>query len=314
MYFCKKSLFICLFTILCLSYNYTAKGVILAKELETLTPPQFTETIANRIFWLEKVLRTKQEALENAPPGSVRIVRKKRTNQFYLRENKTDLQGKYIPRSQLKLASALCQKVYDQKIVLALQKEITYLKDFLENYQELNVTTACQKLPVIRYKAADPLTLTDAEYVEKWLAVQYRHKAFDPDTPPLFTENGKRVRSKSEVIIANALTNFNVPYRYEYPVVINRNINRSMKRDLVTFHPDFCCLNVKTRKEYIWEHFGKMDDPEYAKRAVEKIYLYNEHGYEIGKNLIVTMETSSCPMSGVLARDTVYTHFGCQNY
>ena len=224
------------------------------------------------------------------------------------------MQGKYIPRSQLKLAHALCQKVYDQKIVLALQKEITYLQDFLKNYEEKNASKAFLDLPVIRYKAADPLTLTDAEYVEKWLAVQYRHKAFNPDTPPLFTENGKRVRSKSEVIIANVLTIFNVPYRYEYPVVINRNINRSMKKDLVTFHPDFCCLNVKTRKVYFWEHFGKMDDVEYAKRAVEKIYLYNEHGYEIGKNLIVTMETSSCPMSAALARDTVYTHFGWQTY
>lgn len=277
----------------------------MAKELETLTPPQFKEAVAKRILWLEKVLRTKQEALENAPPGSVRISRKKRTNQFYLRENKTDLQGKYIPRSQLKLARALCQKVYDQKIVLALQKEITYLQDFLKNYEEKNASKAFLDLPVIRYKAADPLTLTDAEYVEKWLAIEYRHKAFNPDTPPLFTENGKRVRSKSEVIIANALTNFNVPYRYEYPVVINRNINRSMKKDLVTFHPDFCCLNVKTRKVYFWEHFGKMDDPEYAKQAVEKIYLYNEHGYEIGKNLIVTMETSSRPLSGYMVRDNV---------
>lgn len=277
----------------------------MAKELETLTPPQFTEAVANRILWLEKVLRTKQESLENAPPGSVRINRKKRTNQFYLRENKIDLQGKYIPRSQHNLARALCQKVYDQKIVVALQKEITYLKDFLKNYEELNVTNACLKLPVIRYKAVDPVTLSDAEYIEKWLAVQYRHKTIAPETPPLFTGNGECVRSKSEVIIADTLRGNDIPYRYEYPVVINRNINRSMKRDLVTFHPDFCCLNVRTRKEYFWEHFGKMDDVEYAKRAVEKIYLYNEHGYELGKNLIVTMETSACPMSGYMARDMV---------
>lgn len=305
MYFCPKALFICLFSNLYLSYKYTAKGVILAKELETLTPPQFKEAVAKRILWLERVLRIKQKFLENAPPGSVRISRKKRTNQFYLREDKTDLQGKYIPRSQLKLARALCQKVYDQKIVLALQKEITYLQDFLKNYEEKNASKAFLDLPVIRYKAAAPLTLTDAEYVEKWLAVQYRHKVIPPETPPLFTENGERVRSKSEVIIADTLKHNGVPYRYEYPVLINRNINKSMKKDLVTFHPDFCCLNVQTRKVYYWEHFGKMDDPEYAKQAVEKIYLYNEHGYEIGKNLIVTMETSSRPLSGYMVRDNV---------
>lgn len=82
----------------------------MAKEFECLMPPQFTESVARRIFWLEKVLGIKQKSLENAPPGSVRIVRKKRTNQFYLRENDSDLQGKYIPRSQGKIARALCQK------------------------------------------------------------------------------------------------------------------------------------------------------------------------------------------------------------
>ena len=69
----------------------------MAKEFECLMPPQFTESVAHRIFWLEKILGIKQKSLESAPPGSVRIVRKKRTNQFYLRENDSDLQGKYIP-------------------------------------------------------------------------------------------------------------------------------------------------------------------------------------------------------------------------
>ena len=203
----------------------------MAKEIECLMPPQFIEIIERRIFLLEKVLQTKQKSLENAPSGSVRIVRKKRTNQFYLRENDSDLQGKYIPRSQDKIARALCQKVYDKKIVPALQKEINYLQDFLKNYGEQNASKACLKLPVIRYKAADPLTLSDEEYVEKWLSVQYRHKAIDPETPPMFTENGERVRSKSEVIIADVLKHYDIPYRYEYPVVINKNINRSMKPD-----------------------------------------------------------------------------------
>lgn len=277
----------------------------MAKEFECLMPPQFTESVAHRIFWLEKILGIKQKSLENAPPGSVRIVRKKRTNQFYLRKNDSDLQRNYIPRSQGKIARALCQKVYDKRIVSALQKEITYLKDFLKNYEELNASKVCLNLPVIRYKAADPLTLSDAEYVEKWLSVPYQHKRIDPETPLLFTENGEQVRSKSEVIIADTLKNNHIPYRYEYPVLINRNINKFKKPDFVTFHPDFCCLNVRTRKEYFWEHFGKMDDIEYARQAVEKIFLYNEHGYKLGKNLIITMETSSCPMSGTLARDNV---------
>ena len=30
---------------------------------------------------------------------------------------------------------------------------------------------------------------------------------------------------------------------------------------------DFICLNLRTRQEFIWEHFGMMNDAEYASSA-----------------------------------------------
>ena len=59
----------------------------------------------------------------------------------------------------------------------------------------------------------------------------------------------------------------------------------------ITFHPDFLCLNVRTRQEFIWEHFGMMDSPDYLEKAIQKISVYNENKYYLGKNLIITMET-----------------------
>ena len=40
----------------------------------------------------------------------------------------------------------------------------------------------------------------------------------------------------------------------------------------------------------IWEHFGLMNDPDYRKRALEKIELYRKAGYVQHKNLICTWE------------------------
>ena len=44
--------------------------------------------------------------------------------------------------------------------------------------------------------------------------------------------------------------------------------------DFCHLHPDFYCLNLRTRQEFAWEHFGMMDDPDYASTTAEKLRLY----------------------------------------
>lgn len=70
-----------------------------------------------------------------------------------------------------------------------------------------------------------------------------------------------------------------------------------VNEDFCEFHPDFYCLNLRTRQEYVWEYFGMMDDPDYAGQAVQKLELYAANGYFPGKNLIITMESKSEPLS-----------------
>ena len=45
-------------------------------------------------------------------------------------------------------------------------------------------------------------------------------------------------------------------------------------------------------KEFIWEHFGLMDNPDYANRTASKLKVFNENKIFPGKNLIITMETA----------------------
>ena len=104
----------------------------------------------------------------------------------------------------------------------------------------------------------------------------------------LFTTKGERVRSKSEVLIADSLNRLGIPYRYEYPLKLKNGI---------TVHPDFLCLNVRTRQEFYWEHFGMMDNPEYTENAIHKLQQYSENNLHPGINLILTMETISNPLN-----------------
>ena len=101
------------------------------------------------------------------------------------------------------------------------------------------------------------------------------------------TKCGVKVKSKSELIIADNLYYNNIPYKYERP----------MKLKGIVVHPDFTILNTKTRREVIWEHFGMMDNPEYAQTAVRKKQDYNFEGYFEGDNLIITMETKNAQLN-----------------
>ena len=144
----------------------------------------------------------------------------------------------------------------------------------------------------------EPVTLSDEQYAEGWkkkvLQSAGEGMPFSEDSQKYYTANGECVRSKSEVIIADALLRNGVPYCYEVPLKLKR-IGDVGK---VTFHPDFLCLNVRTRGEFYWEHFGKMDDEDYKDNAVGKLNLYVENGFLPGRNLIITME------SGVESLDT----------
>ena len=271
-------------------------------------PAVFLPQIEARIAELEEVLKVKQFAVKKNPSGLVRIVRRGKTLLFYKRSSPSDAQGTYMPRSQEKLARALIQNDYDKKTIPAIEAEIKELKDFLKVYKEKSSDTVYKKLPSTRRQVVTPLILDDEAYAADWLKVEYRHKKFAEDAPQLFTDNNEQVRSKSEVIIANALKAAEVPYRYEFPLLVDRNAATNDDLYICQLHPDFYCLNLRTRQEFAWEHFGMMDDLDYATRATEKLELYAENGFFPGKNLIITMETSAKPLSSKLLKSVIKTY------
>lgn len=270
------------------------------KLKELLSPEQFIAPIHTRLTELEQAYKTKQLEVKRNPSGLIRIVKNHGQLQFYKRKSKSDLQGTYMPRSQNQLACKLIQADYDKKALTAIKAEITLLKSFLIKYQTNNTSHHFTTLPDTRQQIVTPLTLSDSQYAENWLSEKYPRKEIPQDIPKLFTDNKEQVRSKAEVLIANALKATGIPYRYEFPIKINLKAGDSSQVPVIqTFHPDFYCLNLRTREEYIWEHFGMMDDAEYSTRAAEKIILYQQNGYFPGKNLIITMETSKTKPSSI---------------
>ncbi len=156
-----------------------------------------------------------------------------------------------------------------------------------------------QSFHPLRQELIIPATLSDEQYAAAWLSQKYKGKSFAADLPTLLTSKGERVRSKSEMLIADTLARMGVPYRYEYPITLNDNGHT------FTMHPDFLCLNLRTRQEFIWEHFGMMDDADYSSKTVKKLRTYAQNGIYSGHNLIATSETAELPLNTQLLEKTI---------
>ena len=148
----------------------------------------------------------------------------------------------------------------------------------IEKFNKSSMTFRIGMLPTLeKYLKENNIkySISDYDYAMMWKNVDYQGKGVSDDAMELYSDAGERVRSKSEVIIANKLHNLGIAYRYEFPI-------KFMSGRIV--YPDFYCLNVRKRREIVYEHFGMMDDPEYANNAVKKIEEYQRNGYWLGKN------------------------------
>ncbi len=263
--------------------------------MEELSPNQLAFQIEKRLADLQKILAAKKKSYEKAPQGRIRISQNGGHPEYYLVTETGSLRGKYLPHSQETLARQLAQKDYDVRLIKQLQKEIDTLQNYLKHTGGGRaISELYDSFCPARRALITPVTLTDEQYAANWQEVSWAGGPFSPDTPLLLTARGERVRSKSEVIIADTLFRHKIPYRYEYPLQVHRT---SGSGDTLTLHPDFLCLNTRTRTELYWEHFGLMDDPDYSANAAGKLRLYTENGILSGRDLIITMETQREPLS-----------------
>lgn len=269
--------------------------------MEELSPNQLAPLLEKRLAELQNLLFTKKKSYEKAPQGRIRISQNGGHPEYYLVTERGSLRGKYLPHSQKTLARQLAQKDYDARLIKLLQKEISTLQNYMKQTSNGRaIPELYDSLCPARRSLITPAILTNEQYAARWLDVSWTGRPFAPDAPYICTAHGERVRSKSEVIIADTLFRYNIPYRYEFPLTLKRINPDDIRRDFgssVTLYPDFLCLNTRTRTEFYWEHFGLMDSTEYSNNAAGKLRLYTENGILAGRNLIITMETQTEPPS-----------------
>ncbi len=205
--------------------------------------------------------------------------------QYYYHKIGERGRGTYIRKDNISTARDIIMYNYNEKILKIARQWRRWISNTLSTIPKQTIadvyTSSKRRKPLIT-----PYEISDEEYVDKWLQVQYDSKPFSDGMPEIYTERGERVRSKSEKLIADKLYMLNIPYRYEQPLQL---------RGYGTVYPDFTILNTHNRREIIYEHFGMMDNEDYAKCAIKKINNYLAHGYRWGVNFIATFETQESP-------------------
>jgi hypothetical protein len=103
------------------------------------------------------------------------------------------------------------------------------------------------------------------------------------------TSRGLPVRSKSELIIAEALTNAKIHFEYEKPLVFSGQ----------TRYPDFTIEDEISGRTVYWEHLGMLDRADYRSGWQAKLAWYRangvlpvDEGEGSGGMLVTTTETS----------------------
>ena len=258
------------------------------------------ELVDERLKKLRKIVRSKEKALKKAPKGVLNIHSSNGRTQYYYKETSNDKKRMYIKENEKKLVKDLCQKEYDQKVLVTARQELKVLEKLQKTYQKTTCEELYGQLHIQRQSFVIPIEIPDDEYIQNWQEETYEGKGFPIGYPEYYTDKGERVRSKSEIIIANILNKYGVPYKYEHPLYL---------KEYLTMYPDFTVLNVCTRKEIYFEHFGMMDDPQYAEIAINKIETYAKNGIFIGDNLIATFESKQKPLNQKMVEMMIKKYF-----
>lgn len=253
----------------------------------TISISYLKEQLEQRQKELQKALTHIEQAHAIEPEGKLRIAMTKGTPQYYRITDTKDTIGEYIRKENGDLISLLAQKSYYAKTERSIKKELLEIEKLLSLWKN-PAETVYDALNDARKALISPLLVSDEIFRLQWQTEQYESDPYYPENKIYETKKGEMVRSKSEMMIADAYYELDIPYRYEAKLILQNGLYK---------FPDFTVLHKKTREIIYHEHFGILNQEEYRLKALQKIEMYQKAGIYLGKNLIITYETEETPFN-----------------
>ena len=241
------------------------------------------QAMTERFASLSVTIASLEKQLSSFPEGFISVKRINGHIYYYL--SKYNCQSRTLGENDSALIKLLVQKSYVTRALKAAKEEAEALQKALKKYPSTVAEDIYLKLSAGRKEFATPIFFTDEECARNWLSIPFTPKPFSKDAPEYYTAKGERVRSKSEVIIADRLFAKGIPYKYECPFLTRNGI----------IHPDYTILRLSDRKILYHEHCGKMGDHGYVSDMLDRVDLYAHENIYVGDRLFLTFESEDHP-------------------
>ena len=225
--------------------------------------------IRETILDIEAEIADAKKEMAGCPNTGLRLENRKGKTIFFEVKN-----GKRIVTNNQKKIDGIVRREYLKSKIEVLEHNERLLRRLLAGYLDANESLFLERMPKHLQK------LCVLGQTDDWANEEYKMSTYYADLKRHRTSRGLMVRSKSEVIIAEKLYEFDVPFRYEQLVKVGGSM----------YAPDFTVRNRRTGQEFYWEHFGLMNDEKYVKAWRLKLYEFEQAGISPWTNLITTYD------------------------
>lgn len=251
---------------------------------------EITKKVNERLEYLKLMEEDIETRLKKFPRGKLYVAPGTTPNayRYYIRKNPQDKLGEYLDKSKESLRDKLAYKKYYSILQQNVEEEIRKLERIQKLQVADSITETYRKLNPGVKKLINPISVDNSTLEKAWREIPYEGLEFDPsDETEYYSELKERMRSKSEVLIANEMLHNNIPYKYECPIT---------RKNGELLYPDFTILDIKRRRVVYWEHLGRMGDMDYVMKNIWKLDEYKKMGIYLGVNLFLTFESGMKPL------------------
>ncbi len=232
---------------------------------------------------LDNLIPQLKSWLSKAPRETLRISGK----YCFIMKNKNDTTGRRT--KDARTIHILATKQYYRKVLRSAETELKQIDKLLETETEHSIANIYSNMSKTRKDLVKPLETTINEQIQSWLSNNEASLPIKPGSYAVMTKRGDLVRSKAEMMIADALFDSNIPYKTDVEFAVD---------NFRSYWVDFEIINPNTGEKYYWEHLGMMDKADYVNKNIGKLEYYASKGVYPGKNLILTFEDGDHKIDG----------------
>lgn len=238
-----------------------------------------------------------KKMLPNLPEGRLETVTSKGKTYYMVSESG---ERKYIGNAEEKTVRQLKLRRFLEESMRDIAANIKRITGLLEKFRPVNPEAVIGRLPK-SYRADFFPDIPGFDFArsDDWDITDYPKSRRHPEQLKHTTLKGDKVRSKSELNIANMLYMKGIPYHYEEPV----------RLDGYTVAADFKIAVRSENRFVLLEHIGMLGDEDYEELFVRKFIGYVRCGYVPWRDVFFTFDEGDGNLDTLFLSKLIDKHF-----